>query len=156
MPERIRYAARAGRLGNGTMIRPHSPLALENRMQAQRARQILQALIQGVDPFNGEELSHTTVLQQADVLRAMLAGVAALEQGAARAARRAQLPGNVGRPWTAEEELALIKEMEAQTALQDIAAKHARTLRAIEIRLEKVGLLSAAQRITRNRFGDAQ
>ena len=125
-------------------------------MQEQKARQILQALIQGVDPFNGEELSAATVLQQADVLRALLVGVAALEQGAARSARRAQLPSNVGRPWTQEEELALIEELQAQTSLQEIAAKHSRTLRAIEVRLQKVGLITAAQRVTRNRFGDVQ
>ena len=54
-------------------------------MQEQRARQILQALVQGVDPFNGEELAAGTVLQQGDVLRALLAGVAALEHNSARA-----------------------------------------------------------------------
>ena len=42
-------------------------------MQERRARQILQALIQGVDPFDGSELASGTVLQQADVLRALLA-----------------------------------------------------------------------------------
>ncbi len=57
-------------------------------MQERRARQILQALIQGVDPFDGSELASGTVLQQADVLRALLAGVAALEQDAARASRQ--------------------------------------------------------------------
>jgi hypothetical protein len=122
-------------------------------MQEQRARQILQALIQGVDPFNGEELGAGTVLQQADVLRAMLAGAAALEQGALRSARRAQLPSNVGRPWTEDEELTLIAEVQANDNLQEIAERHARTLRAIEVRLEKLGLITAAQRVTQNRFG---
>jgi hypothetical protein len=125
-------------------------------MHDQKARHILQALIQGVDPFNGEELAGGTVFQQADVLRAMLAGVTALEQNAARSARRAQLPTNVGRPWTPEEERALIAEIKANSPLGDIAVAHARTLRAIEVRLEKLGLIAAAQRVTRNRFGNAQ
>ena len=43
-------------------------------MQEQRARKILQALIQGFDPTSGEELPTGTVLQQAEVLRALLAG----------------------------------------------------------------------------------
>src|ERR1041384_757061 len=72
-------------------------------MQEQRARQILQALVQGVDPFNGEGLPAGTVLQQADVLRAFVAGLAALDQNAVRASRRAQLPQNNGRPWSEEE-----------------------------------------------------
>src|SRR5687768_491668 len=122
-------------------------------MQERKARHILQSLIQGVDPFNGEEIPSGTVLQQPDVLRAMLAGVAALEAGAARAARRAHLPTNVGRPWTQEEEFALITEVQAQMKPEEIATKHGRTLRAIEVRLEKLGLIKASERATRNRFG---
>ena len=121
-------------------------------MQQHKARQILQSLIQGVDPFNGEEIAAGTVLQRADVLRAMLAGVAALEQSAVRTARRKQLPVNVGRPWTQEEDLQLTGEMQANATLQDIAARHGRTLRAIEVRLEKFGLISAAERVTRDGF----
>jgi hypothetical protein len=44
-------------------------------MKESRARQILQALVQGVDPLTGEELPTGTILQHADVLRALLAGV---------------------------------------------------------------------------------
>ena len=47
-------------------------------MQEIRARQILQSLVQGIDPFSGEELPEGTVLQEAEVMRALLAGVAAL------------------------------------------------------------------------------
>ncbi len=122
-------------------------------MQEQRARQILQALIQGVDPFNGEDLPAGTVLQQADVLRALLAGVAALEQFAARASRRAQLPQNIGRAWSADEQSSLIDAFQSGEPLADIASRHGRTLRAIEARLEKLGLITANQRTTRDRFG---
>jgi hypothetical protein len=122
-------------------------------MQEIRARQILQSLVQGVDPFSGEELPEGTVLQQADVLRALLAGVAALEQGVARASRRATLPKNIGRSWSAEEQSTLIDAFQSGEGLADIAARHGRTLRAIEARLEKLGLLSADERITRDRFG---
>ncbi|HEU4626061.1 MAG TPA: hypothetical protein VFS52_14935 [Steroidobacteraceae bacterium] len=122
-------------------------------MQEQRARQILQALVQGVDPFNGEDLPAGTVLQHADVLRALLAGVAALEQNAVRASRRAQLPRNIGRTWSAQEQADLIDAFQSGEALTDIATRHGRTLRAIEARLEKLGLLSAEQRTTRDRFG---
>jgi catalase (peroxidase I) len=125
-------------------------------MQEQRARQILQALVQGVDPFNGKDLPAGTVLQQADVLRALLAGVAALEQNAMRASRRAQLPQNIGRPWSEEEQGNLIDSFQAGEPLAEIASRHGRTLRAIEARLEKLGLLSAAQRTTRDRFSSRE
>jgi DNA-binding NarL/FixJ family response regulator len=121
-------------------------------MQERRARQILQALVQGVDPFNGEELPSGTVLQQADVLRALLAGVAALEQDAARASRRAALPQNIGRAWSAEEQSALLDAFQSGESVEEIAARHGRTLRAIEARLEKLGLLSPDQRTTSDRF----
>jgi hypothetical protein len=122
-------------------------------MQERRARQILQALIQGVDPFDGSELASGTVLQNADVLRALLAGVAALEQDAARASRRAQLPRNIGRSWSEEENAKLVTSFHAGEHLTDIATRHGRTLRAIEARLEKLGLITAEERTTQDRFG---
>jgi hypothetical protein len=122
-------------------------------MQERRARQILQSLIQGLDPFNGEELPAGTVLQHADVLRALLAGVAAMEQDAARAVRRAQLPRNIGRAWSADEHSELIDAFQAGQNAEEIAARHGRTVRAIEARLEKLGLITAAERTTADRFG---
>jgi hypothetical protein len=122
-------------------------------MQERRARQILQALIQGVDPFDGSELPSGTVLQQADVLRALLAGVASLEQDAARASRRAQLPRNIGRSWSEEENSKLVAAFHAGDELGEIATRHGRTLRAIEARLEKLGLITAEERTTKDRFG---
>ena len=120
-------------------------------MREQRARQILQSLVQGIDPITGEELAAGSVLQHADVLRALLAGVAALEQSVARAQRRAHLPGNAGRPWTPEEEQALISAFQAGKELFEIAGSHGRTVRAIEARLEKLGLISLGPTTTRGR-----
>ncbi len=125
---------------------------MESHMNEQKARQILQALVQGVDPMTGQELPPGTVLQHADVLRALLAGLSALEQTAARAQRRAQLPGNVGRAWTVEEETSLIAAFKASDPLPEIAARHGRTLRAIEARLERLGLLTLEQRTTDTSF----
>ncbi|MEJ1960114.1 MAG: hypothetical protein WDO56_00580 [Gammaproteobacteria bacterium] len=66
-------------------------------MQERRARQILQALIQGVDPFDGNELPSGTVLQQADVLRACSQAWwrSSKTQRVPHAVRR--LPRNIGR-----------------------------------------------------------
>ncbi len=121
-------------------------------MQQSRARQILQSLIQGIDPVTGEELSRETVLQHADVLRALLAGLSALEQTSARAQRRSQLPDNVGRAWTTEEESRLVAAFKKGDSPVAIAHQHGRTLRAIEARLEKLGLITAEERTTRGGF----
>jgi hypothetical protein len=121
-------------------------------MKEQRAREILQALVQGIDPLSGEELPAGTIIQHADVLRALLAGVTALELAAARSQRRAQLPGNVGRAWTNDEEATLVAAFKSDEPLPDIAARHGRTLRAIEARLERLGLLTPEERSTNNSF----
>jgi hypothetical protein len=121
-------------------------------MQQTRARQILQSLIQGIDPVTGAELPRETVLQHADVLRALLSGLSALEQTAARALRRAQLPDNVGRAWTTEEESRLVAAFKKGDTPAALAHEHGRTLRAIEARLERLGLITAEQRTTRGGF----
>jgi hypothetical protein len=124
-------------------------------MKEQRAREILQALVQGVDPLSGVELPGGTILQQVEILRALLVGIAAIEQMAVRAQRRAQLPDNVGRPWTEEEERQLTTAFTGGDSMPDIAIRHGRTLRAIEARLERLGLISAADRNTRGGFGSS-
>jgi len=121
-------------------------------MTAAQARQILKSLIEGTDPASGLPLPQETVLQRVDVVRALLAGLGALEQTTARAQRRAQLPGNVGQAWTTEEESRLVAAFKKGDAPLAIARQHGRTLRAIEARLEKLGLITAEQRTTRGGF----
>jgi len=115
-------------------------------------RQVLQSLVHGFDPATGTELPAGTVLQEAQVMRALLAGIAALDADAQRTRRRAQLPQNVGRPWSTDEERRLAAAFHRGEELTAIAGQHCRTLAAIEARLERLGLLAAEQRITRNRY----
>ncbi|HVZ37100.1 MAG TPA: hypothetical protein VG963_31975 [Polyangiaceae bacterium] len=122
-------------------------------MKDQRARQILHSLVNGADPFTGGDLEPGTVLQHADVMRALLAGCSALDDRAARAGRRAQQPRNIGQPWTPEEQERLIQAFHNKENLGEVAARHGRTLRGIESRLEILGLLTRDQRTTENRFG---
>jgi hypothetical protein len=118
----------------------------------QRSSQVLEALVQGVDPESGSELPRDTVLNRVDVVRALLAAIAALDAVNARALRRAQLPGSVGKAWSEEEQLLLKEEFSGGESVQDIATKHGRTVRAIEARLERLGLLRSDQRTTSNSF----
>lgn len=117
-----------------------------------QSRAILTTLIQGCDPVSREPLPRDCVVHRSDVLRALLAGLAAIEQTAARAQRRAQLPENVGQTWTTEEERELISGFKGGNSPTEIARKHGRTLRAIEARLEKLGLITPEQRTTRGGF----
>lgn len=117
-----------------------------------QSRAVLTTLIQGCDPQSGEPLPRDSVIHRTDVLRALLAGLGALEQTAARAQRRAQLPENVGRAWTTEEEKELVTAFKSGDSPSVVAQRHGRTLRAIEARLEKLGLITAEQRTTRGGF----
>lgn len=113
---------------------------------------ILQALIAGVDPESGEPLPNDSTLHQPGVIRALLAGLSALELTTARALRRAQLPDNVGSTWTTEEESRLVAAFKNGELPEVISKKHGRTLRAIEARLQKLGLITEAERTTRGGF----
>jgi DNA-binding NarL/FixJ family response regulator len=113
-----------------------------------QATQVLKALVQGVDPLTGEELIGNAVLQRAEVLRALLEGISALQSNSARQARRASLPANVGAPWSTEDEQKLIACYQKGESVALIAKTLGRTLRAIESRLERLGLLTGDQRVT--------
>jgi CO dehydrogenase/acetyl-CoA synthase epsilon subunit len=82
----------------------------------------------------------------------MLIVVTALEQVEARMLRRAQSPESVGKTWTEEEEQQLKDEFARSEPIPIIATKHERTIRAIEARLKRLGLLRANQRTTDNSF----
>jgi len=121
-------------------------------MDPLEARQILQTLVQGFDPASGAELPAGTPLQQAEVIRALLAAVTALEAQAERTRRRALLPENVGRPWSSAEEQQLAASYRSGEPLPAIAAQLRRTVAALEVRLERLGLIAPEQRTTRNRY----
>ncbi|MEJ0038885.1 MAG: hypothetical protein WDO68_22930 [Gammaproteobacteria bacterium] len=125
-------------------------------MQAKRAREILDSLLHGVDPIKDRDLSVDSVLQDPDVLRALLAAIEALNDSVARASRRSQLPRNIGRTWTPKEHKELLEEFHANKPLDEIAASHGRALRAIEARLQNAGLITAAQRKTEDRFSSQE
>ena len=125
-------------------------------IDAATASHILDSMAAGVDPATGEELPHSVILQKADVLRALVAGSAALKIVDKRDKRRAHIPKNNGKPWTAEEDNLLAQRHGAGETPEQLAAKHGRTLRAIEVRLEGNGLLARSDRRTGGYSGSAR
>jgi hypothetical protein len=121
-------------------------------MEQSDARQILQSLLQGLDPLTGGRLEPASVCRHREVVEALLAAISALDAEMARERRRAHLPQNLGRPWSEAEEERLGSAFRAGQGLPSIAAEHRRTLAAIEARLERMGLLAPEQRVTRNRY----
>ena len=107
-------------------------------MSHSQTHRILTTLIAGRDPRSQQQLPSGSILHAPNVLRALLLAVSALDASTARARRRAALPPNVGRQWTAAEEVQLRVELAGQEPLKVIAARHGRSVRAIELRLRKL------------------
>jgi hypothetical protein len=122
------------------------------KSQFQKARVVLQSLVQGLHPESGAELPKEDIVNNIEVNRAMCTAVMALDQMTARLTRRAMLPDKVGKAWTEEEEQRLKNEFNRNEPLPLIATTHGRTVRAIEARLERLGLLMADQRTTNTSF----
>ena len=128
------------------------PPSGECPMKYTDATSVLKALIEGHEPGSDVPLPAESVVHRPDVLRSLLAGVAALERVAARDQRRALLPDNVGRSWTADEETRMAEAFKAGESPELIARNHRRTLRAIEARLQRMGLLNEEDRTTHGGF----
>lgn len=109
-------------------------------MNDERATEILKALLHGVDPLTGEQLACYTVLQHPEVLRAIFAGITALQYTQSRTQRRRALPQKNGLPWSHEDLEELRRAFLNGAQVAELAAQHGRTVRAVEIRLEKLGL----------------
>lgn len=117
-----------------------------------QARDVLKALVEGVDPVTGMPLPRGTVVHHAMVLRALLSAVAVMDADIARSRRRARLPQNVGRPWKEPEDKLLLAAFSKGEPLSEVASRHHRSLAGVESRLEKLGVLPPEQRVTRNRY----
>jgi hypothetical protein len=112
-------------------------------MEPRRVREIFESLVQGTDPDTGAALPSDSIVQRSTVLRALLAGIEAIELAERRAARRAHLPKNVGRSWSEPEIATLRREFESGMSIEQVASAHGRTLKAITARLEQMGLIAA-------------
>ena len=114
-------------------------------MKQQKAFEIIESLIAGTDPITGDDLPPGSVLQHADVMRALLASKAAMVSQLARDKRRAQLPAKVGKAWTEKEESKLTELFNSGEPWRSIAARLGRTQRAIAARLQILKLITPEQ-----------
>ena len=116
-------------------------------MQLDRAKEIIQALADGVDPFTGETFPADGPYQRADTVRALYTALEALEgKGVAKKVKEPR-PVDPNKPhaggkWTPEEEERLREEYTANNgSIKDIAKAHGRTPGAISSRLVKLGII---------------
>lgn len=128
-------------------------------MDQSKALNIVSTLASGVNPITGEVFAADSPYQSSEIVRALFVAARALESGtapppaAAKETRpRAQGLSNVGKPWTAEEDERLVTEFAKGRSPRELATVHGRTLAGVEARLEKLGRITAQQRVTTNRY----
>jgi hypothetical protein len=120
-------------------------------MEEDKARTIVAALANGVDPGTGIALAADSVFQSPDVVRALMCAMRALEASGSRR-DRSDLPANAGKPWSSEEDERLLAEFDAGRSLREMAGLHARTVAGVEARLERLGRLDPDARTTPRRY----
>jgi hypothetical protein len=114
-------------------------------MELQAARQIIDALAQGVHPVTGEVMPDDSPYNAPPVIRALVAASRAL-QGKPKAPDRTERvarvqPSNQGKPWGAEDDARLEAAYAAGTELKLVAQELGRSPFGVESRLVKLGKL---------------
>jgi hypothetical protein len=107
-----------------------------------RAEKILGALANGEDPYTGALLPADHILNRPQVVRALLLATDAIHDHAAssRGSDDRRLT-NAGTQWTNEEDGRLLSDYVAGRSVDELAAWHRRTPRAITSRLEKLAVI---------------
>ena len=100
-----------------------------------RAKEVVRALAEGVDPTTGEVLPEESVYNSPEVIRALYTLLEYINKDINRDPLR-----NAGKPWTDTEDDKLRDEYLSKIKISDIAKEHGRTYKAIERRLEHLGL----------------
>ena len=114
-------------------------------MTPAEAKQIVEVLARGVDPETGEALGADSPVHNRHVIRALFMAAHALADAAA-ARRPRELPANVGKPWTLEEDQLLCEGFDGGLSIAELAEKHARAKGGIRSRLIRLGRIDPTQR----------
>ena len=96
-------------------------------MDIQRAKELLTALADGLDPLTGEVLP-------SDIVRALHCVLEALPRGLKK-----PLPANNGKPWTEKADQELCSLFDSGMTKKELCAHFGRTSGAIDSRLERLG-----------------
>lgn len=105
-------------------------------MKNKEALTIIHSLANGIDPFNGELITHH-LYNNPQVIRAMFRAATVLEE----AKEKPEKKGNSGKLWTDEEDDSVISMWQSGKPLSKIAEIHGRTPGSIAARLVKHGLI---------------
>jgi hypothetical protein len=102
-----------------------------------RAKAIITALAEGVDPTTGEVLPDNSVCNKGEIVRAFYAILNHLDEKKPKS----NLPANAGKPWPAEDDAELKTCFEAGMSTKELSLKFERTSGSITSRLKHLGLI---------------
>ena len=105
-------------------------------MDVSRAKEIISALAEGVDPTTGEVLPDNSVCNKGEIVRAFYAVLNHLDEKKPKK----NLPANAGKPWSAEDDAKLKYCFESGMSKKELCAEFKRTSNSISSRLALLGL----------------
>lgn len=109
-------------------------------MDIERAKELLTALSDGVNPLTGEVLPEDDICNQVEIVRALNTVLRYID-GCPMKATKA-LPENAGKPWTNEDEEVLGRMFEEGCSRKEICNYFKRSSGAIAARLVKMGKIN--------------
>lgn len=104
-------------------------------MDINRAKEIIEALAEGIDPTTGEVLPEDHVCNKGEVVRAFYSVLETLDKK-----QKKSMPENAGKPWTKEDEELLLCFYREGLAVRNIANKLGRSVGSIRSKLDKMGM----------------
>ena len=110
-------------------------------MDYTHAKEILATLADGVNPMTGELLYDSDTCNHPDIIRALHVAVTQLEKAEKRASK--PLPENSGKPWTLEDDNALLRMHEQGASKKEICEYFKRTSGGIAARLVRLGVIQS-------------
>ncbi|MBQ0084459.1 MAG: hypothetical protein KBS52_06840 [Clostridiales bacterium] len=110
-------------------------------MDISEAREIVEALANGVNPVTGEILSKESCFNEPDIIRALFLATEELKKSEKRGNRK--LPDNAGKPWSNDLDNELKEMFISGKSKKEICEHFGRTAGAITTRLVRLGLIQS-------------
>ena len=109
-------------------------------MDIERARELLSALADGVDPLTGEVLDRDNVCNRPEIIRALHMALYELDKCEKKTVKKHF--DNAGKPWTEEDEDRLCEMFDSGASRRELCEYFKRTEGAIAARLVRLGKIS--------------
>lgn len=107
-------------------------------MDILRAKEIISALAEGIDPTTGEVLPDNSICNKGEIVRAFYAVLNHLDEKRPKK----NLPANAGKPWSKEDEALLVDLYRSDAPKKDICKALQRTESGVAARFVHLGIIN--------------